>query len=74
MQVSKLQLIQSLALKVCQHKQQICPPDILTSLMALPVPENFNLEYKAPSKESVEEGKDDTDINSEIQEYNHGSD
>ena len=51
---------------MCQLKQQICPPDILTPLMALPVPENFNLEYKAPSKESVEEGKDETNKNSEI--------
>ena len=66
MQASKLQLIQSLAEKMCQLKQQICPPDILTPLMALPVPENFNLEYKAPSKESVEEGKDETNKNSEI--------
>ena len=43
-------------------------------MMALPVPENFNLEYKAPSKESVEEGKDGTDKNSEMVEYNHDSD
>ena len=43
-------------------------------MMALPVPENFNLEYKAPSKESVEEGKDDTDKNNEMVEYNHDPD
>ena len=42
--------------------------------MALPVPENFNLEYIAPSKESIEEDKEDSDYNSEIQEDNHDTD
>ena len=42
--------------------------------MALPVPENFNLEYIAPSKESIEEDKEDSDYNSEMQEYNHDTD
>ena len=42
--------------------------------MALPVPENFNLEYIAPSKESIEVDKEDSDYNSEIQEDNHDTD
>ena len=42
--------------------------------MALPVPENFNLEYIAPSKESIEEDKDDPENNSAMQEEIHDSD
>ena len=42
--------------------------------MALPVPENFNLEYIAPSKESIEEDKEGSDYNSEMQEYNNDTD
>ena len=32
------------------------------------------MEYVAPSKESIEEDKDDKDINSEIKDDNHNSD
>ena len=42
--------------------------------MALPVPENFNLEYIAPSKESIEEDKDDSENNSVMQEESRDSD
>ena len=42
--------------------------------MALPVPGNFNLEYIAPSKESIEEDKDDPENNSAMQEEIHDSD
>ena len=42
--------------------------------MALPVPSNFNMEYIAPSKESIEEDKEDSGNNCEMQGDNHDSD
>ena len=66
MQASKLQLIQSLAGTVCQRKQQICPPEILTCMMALPVPETFDLAYTPPTKESVVAAREEPDHNPDV--------
>ena len=38
---------------VCQYKQQICPPENLSPLMTLPVPDTFKLEYIPPSMETI---------------------